>query len=218
MSLNAQCRKWGFSAMLLASLVWLEPAASMRAARAQDAGSGDAKENQDGGDGAAGGRRGRFRGRAMVGMATAQFSGKKVTISFGKAPVSGDAYKQIAKAEKGAVVKFLQYAAIKLRTETDLKFGNTVIKTGNISKDYPGIYSLWLKKAEDGWHLVFNKEGDIWGTQHDKAADVAEIPLTPGKLTEESSELKIEIKADGNNGVLRITWGMDEWTAKFEAS
>ena len=100
-------------------------------------------------------------------------------------------------------------------TEANLKFGDVVIKQGNAHESYPGVYSLWLKKVGDGWHLVANEHADIWGTQHAPESDVAEIPLTVGKADKKEDQFKLELVEEGMGGTLNIAWGDHTWSAKF---
>jgi hypothetical protein len=105
---------------------------------------------------------------------------------------------------------------MKLFTDLDLVFGTTKVAAENIAPDYPGVYGLWLKKIGDGWRLVFNQEGDVWGTMHDPAKDVVDIPLEVAKLETPQDELKVTLDADGDKaGVLRIAWGDTAWSARF---
>jgi hypothetical protein len=92
-----------------------------------------------------------------------------------------------------------------------------VLKQGNAHETYPGVYSLWLKKTADGWHMVANEHADIWGTQHEPEVDYAEIPLTYAKADESKDVFEVELVEDeeNNGGTLNIAWGEHQWTAKF---
>ena len=116
----------------------------------------------------------------------------------------------------GAVFEYPGARCMKLFTDLDLAFGETKVAAENIAPDYPGVYGLWLKKAGDGWRLVFNEEGDVWGTMHDPAKDVVEVPLETAKLDAPKEELEVTLTAEGDKaGVLRIAWGDTAWSAKF---
>jgi len=208
-------KKWGGASILFGILLFSDLGMLTRNSRAQDSQSPEAEHGQENGETQPGARR-RFRGRAMMGQASVRFNLKEVRISYGKAPITGPDYKEFPNTKDGAVVRFTQAPALKLRTAVNLKFGDAVIKEGNVAKDYPGIYTLWLKKVKDGWHLVFNKDGDIWGTQHDPTLDIAEIPLVAKKIEEPVQTLTVELKGEEKKGELRIAWGTDEWTTKFE--
>lgn len=158
-------------------------------------------------------RRGRRRGNfANTSMTLA---GQEINIRFDKPSTEQDAFQQLAAAEAGTIISFLRNRPSKLMTHTDLRFGETLIKTGNVAEDYPGVYSLWLKRVADGWSLVFNSKPDVWGTQHDPTADVAEVPLTFEARDEEAPNLTMELEEVQDGGRLRIAWGSHQWTTTF---
>ncbi len=130
---------------------------------------------------------------------------------------SGPDFAAIEKTAEGQVVPITMAVPPKLKTDLDLAFGETVIKTENISKSYPGVYSLWLKKTASGWSLVFNERADVWGTMHDAGADAAEVPLTHETAAQPTDALKMAIEGDGAAKTLRITWGTHAWSAGFSA-
>lgn len=141
--------------------------------------------------------------------------GKRIKITFGNLPTDGPDYPELSKVADGEVYTFTRNRATKLFTDLDLTFGDVTVKTENMAKDYPGVYSLWLKKVGDGWSLVFNDQADIWGTRHRPDHDVAEIPLTVNKAKEEQEEFLVKLNKDGNGGSLKIAWGDTEWSADF---
>lgn len=141
----------------------------------------------------------------------------KYKITFEDLPADGEDYKKLTELEDGEVFSFVGGRATKLFIDADIKIGDTVIETENVAENYPGVYGLWLKKVGDGWHLVFNEEPDIWGTQHRTEADVAEVPLTHTTLEEPQSHFLIElIEVDDQNATMRIAFGEHEWTADWE--
>lgn len=143
-------------------------------------------------------------------------SGKWLRITFSDLESSSEDYKRLMDAKDGDVFLFVGGRATKLFTDANITLGDTVVKTENVAKDYPGVYSLWLKRVGDGWHLVFNEEPDIWGTQHNPEADVAEIPLTLSTLEESQDAFLIKLeKQDETSAVLRVAWGTQEWTANL---
>lgn len=143
---------------------------------------------------------------------------------------TGPDYPGIAALKKGEVLSITLSAAPKLRTDLNLKFGNALIKTENVAKDYPGVYSLWIKRTSDGWSLLFNEKADLWGTMHDATADVAEVPLAYEFDKKSESEiqalraeedakgesLKVSLDAKGDSGgTLQVKWGAHTWTTNF---
>jgi len=156
--------------------------------------------------------------RASPTEAQLRFGEKKVRITFGNLSTNGEDFPKLAEVADGAVFRFTGSRATKLFTEADLAFGDTVIKTANISPDYPGVYSLWLKRKADAWVLVVNNQPDVWGTQHDPAHDVAEIPLQATARTAPQDEFIVKLDPQANGGVVRLSWGTTEWSTPFSVS
>ena len=130
--------------------------------------------------------------------------------------VDGDDFAALATLADGEVVRLTQGAVIRLRNEVPLRFGDTPIPTANLAPDFPGSYGLWLKRAGDGWRLVFNHEADSWGTQHEPAFDAAEIELEHaenGLATRPLGAALVPVTAHA--GRLVIHWGAHEWAADF---
>ena len=130
--------------------------------------------------------------------------------------VDGDDFAALATLGDGEVVRLTQGAVIRLRNEVPLRFGDTPIPTENLAPDFPGSYGLWLKRAGDGWRLVFNHEADSWGTQHDPAFDAVEIDLqhsADGLATRPLGAAVVPVTAQA--GRLVIHWGAHEWAADF---
>lgn len=156
--------------------------------------------------------------RASPTEAQIRFGDKKVRITFGNLSVSGEDFPKLADVAEGEVFRFVGSRATKLFTDADLMFGDTLIKTANISPDYPGVYSLWLKRTTQGWTLVVNDQPDIWGTQHDPAHDVAEIPLAATESASAQEEFIVTIDSQATGGVVRLAWGNTEWSTPFSVS
>ena len=88
--------------------------------------------------------------------------------------------------------------------------------TGNLAQGFAGAYGLWLKKASDGWRLVFNDEADSWGTQHDPSFDAAEIDMVYARRDGSFRPLAVTLVPTGaERGRLVIHWGPHEWAADF---
>src|SRR5262249_54024119 len=95
-------------------------------------------------------------------------------------------------------------------------FGKTTIATGNQVEGFPGSYGLWLKRAANGWRLVFNHEPDAWGSQHDAKFDAAEVELAHSEGHEATRPFAGNlIPQSAARGRLMILWGPHEWTAEF---
>ena len=117
----------------------------------------------------------------------------------------------------GDLVQLTQGAVIRLRSEDPLRFGDTLVPTGNLAPDFPGSYGLWLRAAGSGWSLIFNNEPDSWGTQHDPAFDAAEVDIdhAHGGPYEDRPLAVSLLPVDDDEGRLVIYWGQHTWTADF---
>ena len=122
------------------------------------------------------------------------------------------------------VVRVIDGAVIRLETDVPLHFGDQVLDTGNVGlPESPGAYGVWLKRAADGWKLVFNDEPDAWGTQHDAAFDAAEIDaryaqsdLIGDSMRDSSRALSTSVVMTGpDQGQFVLVWGPHEWSADF---
>ena len=141
---------------------------------------------------------------------------KMIRITFSDLELDTEDHQRLLDVQDGDVFKFTSARATKLFTDVDLLFGETRIKQGNMAENYPGVYSLWLKRVGDGWHLVFNEQPDIWGTRYDPSADIAEIKLTTTKSEESVEAVVVELEETGDGaGRIRMAWGQQVWTADF---
>ncbi len=159
-----------------------------------------------------------MRGGKIPGRTVMDLGGSEVKITYGGIRTMSDDFKRLGKIESGSVFQYSGSRATKLFTDTDLAFGDTIVRAGNAAEGYPGIYSLWLKKTDEGWSLVFNDEADIWGTMHDPDADVAEIALTVGEAEKKVKKFAIELSESVDGGVLEIAWGDSTWSAPFSSA
>lgn len=141
--------------------------------------------------------------------------GNEIFIRYLDLKTDSEDFETFSKLETGEVFRFVGGRATKLMTDADLVFGDTVIRTENADQGYPGVYSLWLKKTEAGWALVFNSDSDIWGSQRLAEADVAEIPLTVSKLDDPQDEFTVEVLETEDGGAIRLAWDTTAWTAPF---
>jgi hypothetical protein len=130
--------------------------------------------------------------------------------------VDGPDFARLASTPDNAVVTHTQGPVPRLVTETPLRFGATTIPTGNLGKEFPGSYGLWLKRSGASWRLVFNNEPDVWGTQHNPKTDAAEIPVQHSEGPEAARPFAVAFVPTGaDRGRLLIMWGPHEWTADF---
>ena len=144
---------------------------------------------------------------------------KRVRIAFADLETGSSDWDLFQQVEDGQIYTFTLSRATKIYTDFDLSFGDIVIEKENVAKDYPGVYSLWLKKVGDGWKLVFNSQSDIWGTRHKAEFDVYEIPLTVSKLEGDVQEkFLVKLERNEEGGTLRMSWGETQWSAPFSIS
>lgn len=151
-------------------------------------------------------------------LAEIELSGKKVMVSYADLASDSDDYRAFDALSAGETSAWKAAKAIKLIAHVSLLFGDVTVPYGNHSPNYPGVYSLWPKRTEDGWSLVFNSDGDIWGTQRSAAADAAEVPLEHSPTDEPTEKLTVELLEVAPAAVLRIAWGDHQFLAAFEAA
>lgn len=145
--------------------------------------------------------------------------GKRVRIAFADLETGSSDWDLFQQVKDGQIYTFTLSRATKIYTDFDLSFGDIVVEKENVAENYPGVYSLWLKKVGDGWKLVFNSQSDIWGTRHQAEFDVYEIPLTVSKLEGDAQEkFLIKLEGDESGGTLRMSWGETQWSAPFSIS
>jgi len=143
---------------------------------------------------------------------------QKIRVTFGNLKSTSDDYDLFQNVKTGDVFKFAGSRATKLFTDTDLVFGNETVKAHNFSENYPGVYSLWLKRTDKGWNLVFNEQPDIWGTQHKAEFDIAEVALDAMTLDEVVTEFIVKLEQNGGGGKLNLAWGNTQWSTPFSLS
>lgn len=143
--------------------------------------------------------------------------GKRIRIGFADLEMGSSDWQAFEKLGEGEVFTFTRSRATKMYTDVDISFGDQVVKTHNVAEEYPGVYSLWLKKTADGWSLVFNEKPDVWGTRYDSESDAVEIPLALADVDGDPQEkfiIQLE-QGDDDAGTLKVRWGSQEWSAPF---
>ncbi|HVS16163.1 MAG TPA: DUF2911 domain-containing protein [Thermoanaerobaculia bacterium] len=164
-------------------------------------------------DGADVGRR-----RPTRGVTRLELAGAPVTVAYGLPESDGPEYREMESLAPGKVVRFFDAAAIKLSTEADLRFGELEIAAENVAPDYPGVYSLWLRRTSAGWELVFNEKADVWGTQYDPSADVGAVALRHTADQGPTAAFEAALEGAGNLGELQLSWGPHRWSVDFESA
>jgi hypothetical protein len=183
----------------------------------QAAASGeDAPLNSSGPESTEAAARARQRRRAQITTtALLKMGDKNVSLLAAILKSTGHDYKEIGNVKEGEVLQLTRSQAIKLKTDLNLTFGDLTLKTENVAKGYAGVYSVWLKKTAAGWSFVFNEKPDVWGTMYDASANVGEIPVEYTAVNPPTEALAFALTQEGQGGVLKITWGQHQWSAKF---
>ena len=133
--------------------------------------------------------------------------------------IEDEDYEHLPMTADGAVVRLIHAAPLRLKTDVPLRFGQTEVPTGNVAPGYAGAYAVWLRKAGDGWHFVFNDEPDSWGTQHNPSTDRVEIDAAYERGNGSFRPLAVTLVPTGtDSGELVVHWGPHEWTADFTIS
>lgn len=149
-------------------------------------------------------------------QADVEIDGSEIRVRYTAIKWDSPAFETLQNLADGEVFTYTDGRTIKLFTEADLIFGDTVLKTENVAPDYPGVYSLWLKRDGSDWRMVVNRDADILGSQYEASADVAEFPVREAELDEDVGPMTIELEQDGNGGVLKIMWRTYAWIVPFE--
>ena len=82
----------------------------------------------------------------------------------------------------------------------------------------PGQYSLFVQHTAAGTFLIVNKQTGQWGTQYDKAQDVARVAMTMKPTSSFVEELTVTVRnIGGMNGAIEFAWGTQAAAANFTA-
>jgi hypothetical protein len=70
-----------------------------------------------------------------------------------------------------------------------------------------GSYSIFTLPAKNGWTLIFNKQSDIWGTEHNPDYDVLKVPMVTQPLNTPVELLTFSVAQSGENqGIISVSW------------
>jgi hypothetical protein len=147
-------------------------------------------------------------------------NGASITVLYWKGvDIEDEDYPTLASVADGAVVEMIRAAVLRLKSDVSLRFGKTDVSTGNLAPGFAGAYGIWLRKAGDGWHFVFNHEPDSWGTQYDAAFDAGEIAVDYTRTEGSFRPLGATLVPTGpDQGRVVVHWGPHEWSADFVVS
>jgi len=106
----------------------------------------------------------------------------------------------------------------RLTTDVGLTIGSTYIP--------PGVYALYaLPRRAGAWQLVVNRQYGQWGTEYDKAQDVARIDMRSRTLTDAVESLSMylvpSVLPQGSppvmpSGTLKIVWEKTELSVDWK--
>jgi len=139
-----------------------------------------------------------------------ELKGQTVSVEYGRPALKGRTVEQLlGQLGPGDVWRLGADKSTTFSTGVDLVFGDVTVPKGE--------YSLWARKAADGWKLVFNKQHGQWGMQHDAAQDLAATPLKETKGSKPEEMVTISLAKEGEGGAITIQWGETVLSANFKA-
>lgn len=202
--------------LMLALALGISDTASAQETKKKDEKAATVDPQEDEGEGDEDAEVAAARLRYGPNKASAKIGEDEIFILAGRPEVEKDTgYAAIDTLKVGELVEPSLSQAIKFSTPFNVKFGDLVVKKENVAPNYPGVYSLWLKKTADGWNIVFNEKPDIWGTMHKATSDVGETPVVYSTLDEPTENMKFTMEAEDGKGELGISWGKHHWSAAF---
>ena len=143
------------------------------------------------------------RGKAELAVA-----GGKIVVDYGRPQLKGR--DPLTWQKDGAYWRMGMNEMTTITTPVELVFGGKTLSKGT--------YGLWLLKVSaDHYELVFNSETSGMGMKHDKAQDVASVPLSKESAPSPAEAFTIELKPAAQGGTLSMTWGTTRLLSGFQA-
>jgi Protein of unknown function (DUF2911) len=133
------------------------------------------------------------------GEATLKFDdGKTVTIQYSRPSVRG-------RKIFGGLVPYDEVwrtganAATSLKTDASLTIGGANVPAGS--------YTLYSLPGASSWKLIINKQTGQWGTDYDKAQDLARVNMKVGQMPSALEQFTISFdKTGGDSATLKLEW------------
>ena len=95
-----------------------------------------------------------------------------------------------------------------LIAQQPLAFGDTTIPAG--------VHTLYMVPQENGpSKLVFSSKLGGWGIPVDTTHDVASVELKKEKVDAPVEQLTITVASESSGGVIKISWGDEQFSAPF---
>jgi hypothetical protein len=133
--------------------------------------------------------------------------GKRLAVNYGSPSRRG-------RKIMGAVVPYGEVwrtganEATTFTTEADLILGGVEIPKG--------AYSLYTLPSPNVWKLIINKETGQWGTEYDRALDLARVNMKKERTKELVERLTIRLEKTGErSGVLTLMWERTKLSVGF---
>jgi Protein of unknown function (DUF2911) len=143
--------------------------------------------------------------------------GKSMALWYPRLDADGPDAAALATAVEGQVIELTQSSAPRFKFDVPMRFNGQSLPAENLAPGFQGSYSLWLKRARNGWRLVFNHQPDVWGSQHDAEADALEVDLQHSQDADPSRPFGAAlVAASPDEGRLVLQWGPHTWTAAFD--
>lgn len=145
--------------------------------------------------------------QANRGKAELNAAGGKIVVDYGRPQLKGR--DPLTWQKDGSYWRMGMNEMTTINTPVDLVFGAVKLPKG--------AYGLWLLKlTADRYKLVFNSETSGMGMTHDKAKDVASVPLKKEALQAVVEALSIGLKNAPKGGTFIMTWGTIKLSADFQ--
>lgn len=140
------------------------------------------------------------------GTAEGTVGGASVSVEYGRPSLAGR--DMLSRVEDGMVWRLGADQSTTLTTSAALEIGDASLAAGS--------YSLFARKTADGWVLLVNSATGQWGTEHESAKDVAEVPLSVS-TGESVEQFTISIEEHGGSQMLHFAWGETTLMASVSA-
>ena len=145
----------------------------------------------------------------------ATIDGAKITIVYGRPYTKSPRNGEMRKIWGGLVPYGKAWrtgadAATLLTTDQPLMIGDTTVPAGT--------YSLYSVPEESGpSKLVINKQTGQWGTEYDKAQDLARVDMKKEKLDAPVHQFTMAVEKDpsGSGGIIKLMWEDTEYLVPF---
>ena len=138
--------------------------------------------------------------------AKATIGGAQVSIDYGRPSLKGrDPLKMI---QPGQLWRLGADKTTTLESDKDLDFGGTRVPKGK--------YILLARYTGPGkWSLVVSTKSVF---QYEPSAKVAEVPLTFREENDSVETLRIQLSAQGDNGLVEVAWGKLRLAGSFSVA